>query len=107
MHLLLERMYGILAVGLGGVHRDVGIAQQFIGSDWSVVQRDPNRRGHIQLPSVDRERGAQPFDNALGDHVRLCLAIDSIKEHGEFVATESRCGVARSQQWVDASRDPL
>ena len=99
-HRRLEEGVPALAVGLGAVHRDVGVAQQLLAAP--AAHDDPDRGGDEDLAALDLERRVQRLDDALGDGDGLALGADVLEEHGELVAAEPRGGVARAQAAVQA-----
>ncbi len=90
-----------LALGLGAVHREVGVAHQLVGGGARVGGRtafrgaegDPDAGGDAEFAAADPvglgERGAQPF----GELLDLEPAERAADQGGELVAAEPGDGV--------------
>ena len=100
----------VLAVPLGPVHRDVGVAQQLLGGD-PLARRDPDARRHASRESAcaaaERERLLERFEQALGDQLGAAGQRELLGDHDELIAAEppERVGVAHDA--VERSRDRL
>ena len=71
VHARLEDLDAVLAVALGHVHRDVGVAQQLVGRLVARRQhRDPDAGVDEELLAALRERRLERGQQPLGDHGR-------------------------------------
>ncbi len=86
-----EDRAAVRARGLGGVHREVGVAQQVVAG---VGARDPDARAQVQALALEHHRRREHAEQA-GDE-RLGL-IGPGGEDGELVAAEAGDGVAGAQ----------
>ena len=95
VHLGLEHAVGALAVGLGAVHRGVGVADQLLGV--------AVRLGTTAMPTLPRseialcsaQRGRERLEHPLGRFGRL-LSSSRSRQHGELVTAEASGRVARA-----------
>ena len=98
-----DRMAG-LALRLGAIQRDVGVAQQVLGLASGPAERDADRRGHEHSrprppsgrPAPPGRARRPPWPPALGD---------VLEEDGELVAAHAGDRVARAQGARRAARD--
>jgi len=95
---LFEQLKARLAVGLGAVHRGVGIAHECVGAIVSGrAEGDADARGREHFLAIELERGRQ----LLGDPLRHANGVpdlrDLLEQDGELVATETRRGVLGPQ----------
>jgi hypothetical protein len=81
---------------LGGVHRQVGVAQQLVGV---AAGGEPHADAGpcLHLPAGDRDRLAELGRQPLGHRQRVPHPADPFQQHRELVAAEPRGGVARAQ----------
>ncbi len=113
LHARLEHDVAILAVPLGPVHRDVRVAQEFLGH--GVISRgDPDARGHAHaglFVRAELEWLLERVEHALGDELGPCRQREALGDHDELVPAQApqRIGAAygavepcgdRSQQFV-------
>ena len=94
----VEHGVAALAVGLGAVHGDVGVAHHLLRLGLGGRERDPDRGADEQLAPVEQERRLQAVQDALGDDRRLARVADVVEQERELVAAESRDRVVRSQR---------
>ena len=98
LHAGLEHDVAVLAVPLGPVHRDVGVAQELLGRG-SLPDRDPDarRHGHASLlVRSELERLLERVEQALGDQLGPGCQRELLGDHDELVPAEApqRIGVA-------------
>ena len=91
MQALVENLEALLLVGLGAIHRDVGVAQKLLGF---LVPRVTDRyadagRGK-KLLAVDGHRLLERLDHPLGNAHRGIDAGDVLDQQGELVAAQPR-----------------
>ena len=98
VHRRLEQLDAALAVGLGRVHGEVGVAEQLVGRGVRAApDRDADAGPRVDLAPFDQHRFVQGVEDALG-HLDDGGRIRSVlQQDGELVATEPRRGVARAQ----------
>ena len=97
-HRRLEQEMTLAGVALGADHRDLGLAQEFVGRRRGRVSRArcPMRRGEEPVPPVERERLAQLACDPIRDLVRLRGVHDRVEHERELVAAEPRDRVTRA-----------
>ena len=90
LHAGLEHDVAILAVPLGPVHRDVGVAQQLLGRG-VLARGDPDARGDGQarlFVGSELERLLQRVEQALGDQLGAGGQGKLLGDHDELVSTQ-------------------
>ena len=107
VHLRVEHRVARLAVRLGAVHGDVGVADQLLRVGVGPAERDPDRPGDHQLAVGDRERLGERGQHPLRDDRRLARVGHVLQQDGELVAADPRDGVAGAQRGVEPARDRL
>ena len=101
-HPPVEARERALAVTLGLVHRQIGIAENLLRGDAACQPiGDPHAGAHAHVPAGDPEGTIERVDQALGDALSI-VRIDTADENGELVATEPGGKVDRA----DRGRDP-
>ena len=103
LHAVLEDAVAALAVALGAVHRDVGLAQQLRGL--VAADGDAERHLDVDLAAGDDDRRAQRGGDPLGHEHRLVDLTQVLQQHRELVAAQARGGVGAAQRLGDAPRD--
>ncbi len=83
-----------LALRFRRIHRDVGIAQQFLDAVLRRREGDADARGDPQVAAEERERFLQRRDDAPRDLDHRVLAGQVLEQHREFIAAEARDRVA-------------
>ena len=102
----VEDLVAALAVALGRVHRDVGVAQQVLDDAVAdLADRDADARLHVERLAGDLERLAHGGEHALGDLDRLRALADALEQDPELVAAEAGRGVAGAQAAAQALGD--
>ena len=101
VHVRLERADGGATLGLGRVHRDVGVAQQLLDAGSRRGQSDADRGRHAQVPVADHERAGQRPEDPIADEPSLLIGRIGLQQHGELVAAEPRRRVGRAQDPAD------
>ena len=96
VHGRLEDLETGLALGLGGVHRDVGVAQQFARSIAVPANGDADAGADIDLLAEHPKRRTKGAPNPLGDSGRGSY-VRILEENRELVTAESCRRVLRSQ----------
>ena len=97
VHLAREHAYAVLPVSLGGVHREIGVAQHLVGVCTDGSERDSDARGRGHVLRAEHDGFLQRDEDAFRDLVRHVAVIEVVDEHRELVAAESGCGVALAQ----------
>ena len=109
LHARLEHRVAILAVPLGAVHRDVGLAQQLLGGTsvcvgaGSIGGGDPDAGGdgHTRLlVCSELERLSERIEQALGDQLGAGCQRELLGDHDELVPAEA-------PQRIDVAHHPL
>src|ERR1039458_6837839 len=96
----------VLALAFGRVHRDIGATQQLIaGVGASFRDRGAHRAAGRADRIADEQRLAQKLHDAAADRLQLRSVGSSFEKNCKFVATESRCHVARPCRCLKALRD--
>jgi hypothetical protein len=96
-HRRVERPHRAGAGRLGGVHRQVGVAQQLVGVAASGDRPHAHAGPGVHLPAGHLDRLAQVGGQPLGHRQRLPFAADPVQQHRELVPAEPRGGVALPQ----------
>ena len=104
-HLAAEHLVASASGLLGGVHGDVGAADQLLATRLAVarVDDDADARAERERAVGDGRRQREPLEQALGEGDGELLA--ALDEHGELVAAEARDGVARARDLLEARGD--
>ena len=90
VHGLVEDHRAAAADALGLVHGHVGIAQHVLGARIVLVAGDDaDAGGGAQLAAEDVVRQGQRVEQALGDLVRIGVALQIVDEHQKLVAAEA------------------
>ena len=97
--------HGLVATpGLGGVHRDVGPAEQVEPTLFARFGHgDADARGVGHLLAGDGDRLGDHVEHAIGRREDLHLALGLVDDEDELVAAEARGEVVRA----DAGADPV
>ncbi len=106
VHVAVEDLVAGLALGLGAVHRDVGVAQDLLGV--GVAGRavgDTDRGGHQDIVPVDREVHAQDFLDAVGHVDGAAGVVHPVDQDRELVAAQPRHGVAGAEKVLEPAGD--
>jgi len=90
----------VVTLGLGAVHRHVGVAQQLVAP--AVAAGDADRAAAEDLVAVEGERGPEGGGDALGHGDRVGDVGDVLQQDGELVAAQARGGVRAAQAAPDA-----
>ena len=109
VHRRLEDAVAALAVALGHVHGDVGVAQQLLGIRGAVSrsrEADADAGAREDLLAVDLDRRLERAEDPLGRIGRLLRAGDTVEQDRELVAAEARDGVGRADRDLRAARRP-
>ena len=103
VHAVVEHRAAPAAEALGGVHGDVGVAQQHLGGDDPIeVVGDPDAADDLQRAPLEQHRLGQELTDAGADLHRLRRRRNLFQDDGELVATEAGQGVGRPQHPLDA-----
>ena len=94
-----------LALRLGVVHRDVGVAQQRLDGAARACQGDPDARRNGEADAGDVDRELQQLEHAVTDLGRLLVRRHVLEQHGELVAAQPSDGVGGSEAVADPRRD--
>ena len=109
VHARLEHHVAVLAVPLGAVHRDVGVAQEVIDAR-ALAGGHADARGHRQprvLAAREHERRSQRLAQAAGDQLRVGELRDLFGEHHELVAADAPERVAVAHDLIEPRGDRL
>jgi hypothetical protein len=107
VHRGLEDLVALVARVLGGVHRDVGVAQQLLGvGDLGRPALDePEARVRGDLVPGDRERPPEQLDDAIGHAADVLAVADTVQEDRELVAAHPRSQVLVLERAAQPPRD--
>ena len=83
-----------LALGLGPVHGEVGVAQERLGV--LGAGGDPDARADVDLAPLDRDRIGERLEDAARGRGRVGGVVDLLDQDGELVAAEARDRVGRA-----------
>ena len=90
VHVRVEDLIAAAAGRLGAIHRDVGVAQQFVhGGVWRAAEHDADTRRRVDLVAVQADRIAERPLQALGDEAHLVGRGETLDQHRELVAAEA------------------
>ena len=105
VHRGLEQAVAALPLGLGDVHRGIGVADQLVGIGGvaRLDDRDAEAGADDQVVVVELERTAERVEDPLGGLHRRLRVVDVLEQDRELVAAEPGGGVGRA----DACRDAL
>ena len=93
-HVEAEDLVAAAAGLLGGVHGDVGLADQLLaGAGTAGVDDDADARAERQLVAGDRRRLGEALEQAPRDGDRLLL-VGALQQERELVAAQARERVA-------------
>ena len=106
VHGRLEHLDAALAVGLGRVHGEVGVAQQLLRRRGGpAAGGDADAGAGVDLPAVDHDRRVEGVEDALG-HLDDGSGVGGVlEEDGELVAAEASGRVARAEAAPQAVGD--
>ena len=106
VHALVEQHDAAAAVGLGGVHRQVGVAQHLVGGAVAeVAERDADAGARQHLGAVDHASAPTPPPaGAAASAMRVVGVVHLLQQHGELVAAQPRHQVARAHAVGQAAR---
>ena len=96
VHRGFERDVAALSGRLGTVHGDVSIPEHLFGGSPLAVHCDPDARRELDAVAFELERLGQGPQDALGALTRLRGPGHVLEEHGEFVPSEPRDRVGRT-----------
>ena len=105
VHLRVEDLGAALAVGLGPVHRDVGIAQQLVDQLAAPRDADPDTAADDDVRPRHREWQVERDDDAFGQRHGILDRRPVPRQDRELVAAEPREQVALPKLRPDALRD--
>ncbi len=98
----------VAAECLGGIHRRVGVAQEFFPAVAVFgCKRDPDTYRAEELPIANRKRSRERIDDPLGERDEIFRIGESRREDYEFVAADATDDVALANGLVEPLRDPL
>ena len=101
----LEHLVGALAAALGGVHGDVGVAQQLgLVEGEALVDGDPDAGPDGDLPADQRERRPEGGDHPVGEQAGGGQ-VGVLGQDGELVAAEPADGVVLAQAAAQPAGD--
>src|ERR1700733_8579828 len=102
-HVRVEQCVAVLAGGLGGVQRELGVAQQIVGVR-VAAKRQANAGRHEEVGTEVREleRLVQSLDDASCECVQTRPAGSGLDQDHELVIAEATDGVAGAHHRVDA-----
>ena len=101
----VEELIGVAAQLLRAVHRHVGVLEQFLGRVAVVgVDRDTDRRGHVDVVLLDLEGLRHGILQLLRDAVEHARVVEVLDDDHEFVAAEARQQVGFAQAHAIAQR---
>ncbi|MCY1409390.1 hypothetical protein D9M71_247390 [compost metagenome] len=106
MHAVVEEFEAVLAQGLGAVHGQVRMAEDFFRR--FVAQGaggDADAGADVELLAIDQEGRFQGAHQALGDQRRGVGSIDAVQQDGEFIAAHPRQRVALPQAGAESRGD--
>ena len=109
----LEQAVAALALGLGDVHRGVGVADQLVGVGGvpRLDDRDAEAGADDQVVVVELERAAERVEDPLGGLDRRLRVVDVLEQDRELVAAEAGGGVGGADARGDAlghlEQDPV
>ena len=109
LHSRLKDDVPVLAVPLGAVHRDVGVAQKVLHR-CALPGGDPDARGHGDSRVVaarEDEWGLQRLAQALGDQLGVRCLAELFGEHDELVAADASQGGGVAYGAVEPRGDRL
>ena len=105
MHAALEDHIAVAALGLGGIHGGVGVAQQLAGV--AVILGgigDADAGAEEIVAAIQHEGLGQDASDALGHHDGGGAVLQVFGQHHEFVAAQTGQSVRGAQTVVDAPR---
>ncbi len=106
LHARLEEGVTVLAVGLRRVQREVGVAQQRVGTRVTAGRDADTRRHRGDLATVvELYRLAQHLGQAVREGIETALAGGSFDEHHELVAAEPADRVAFAHRCLQTFAD--
>ena len=94
-HAVLEELDAGLAVGLGGVHGEVGVLQHALARLVDAAGQ-PEAGADAEVAAGQRERHVEGGQHPLGDQRALAGGGVALDEDGELVAADARHGVAEA-----------
>ena len=109
LHRGLEDLQAVLAVRLGRVHGDVGVAQQLLAERVRSVghgDADADRDGEVRSRSSQKSSSKRREDALRDIGTRRRGSFDPLEEDGELVAAQPRGGVAGAQDTRRAAPRP-
>jgi hypothetical protein len=104
-HERLEGDHLSIARCSGRVHRDVGVAESFVGVVLAVAHRLPDARADEELAGDDDDGLLEDSVDASGDLVDHHLVDQFVDHHGELVTADSCQGVAGAKDPAHPGRD--
>ena len=102
----VEHRVAALALGLGAVHRDVGVADDLVRRGAGSASAMPIEAATTSSRPSSWNGVAAASQHALGDHGRLAGVADVVEQDGELVAAEPGDGVAGAQRRTPAGARP-
>ena len=105
-HRLVEYRAAVAPLGLGPVHRGVGVAQQFFAEAIPrLPKRDADARRRKQLAATEPQRLAERLQDLRGQRFTLLYMREGIDQDRELVAAEARDYPAIPERVGDAAAD--
>ena len=106
VHAALEARPAALALLLGLVHGDVGVADQLARAGrLGVVGGDADAGADADRLVAGRHALGERGEDPLGDHHDVLGPVEAVEQDGELVAAEARDGVARAHARAQALGD--
>ena len=90
---------------LGGVHGEVGVAQELIARCTEAPVGDTDAGPDVQIRSGDRERLVERVEQLLGDHFCVVLVRHVFDEDRELVAAHPGGGIGGTKASPESVRD--
>ena len=104
-HRRVEEGDAVLALFLGAVERDVGVAHQVRVGVTLLRHRDPDARGNGHRQLVDLDRQLEHVEQPVRDRHDLGDVGDAVEQHRELVAAQTRDRVARPEAFAQPVGD--
>ena len=95
----------LLALVLGRVHRQVGVADQLLRAHLPVAEGDADAGVHEDVVSVQVERKFLAFVDAVGHFLGREGGIGALNQHHELVSAEAGSGVGAAHALGQAQRE--
>lgn len=105
VHLRLEDGVTAFAQILGAVHRHVGVSKELVDALGAVRIRDADARAHRHFAALDAQRESKRVGDALHHEDCIVVVLHAFQKNGEFVATDSRYGIAAARRFEQPLAD--